>query len=253
MEIDMKRVLVFGLLLVSGIVHAQYYTEPDTMRVEKKNTLGVFITTPVVWLMGGSPRVPRAAVQFKRNLRPERSLRVTATYDQLNGYYDSYDYALINVVSVSDTSITYDWRYDYSWRATLRGGMEWSSPSKKLGPYYGFDGILGYGEKYDYRTLETYKADTLGGNLYPNTMESISSVPYRAETRSTLWAGFDFTVGWRIRFGKGWQWQTQFSPEFYVLIDRNVRVQQGTFFSPEPWTTVDMRLRMLESMICYRF
>jgi hypothetical protein len=249
----MKNLFALMFLLVCGIASSQYYEPEDSAVVLKKNAVGVFVTTPVVVLMGGTARVPRAAIQFRHYVAPEKCWRVTAVYDQLNGLSDAYDLVLGGVVAATDSTITYDWRYDYSWRASLRGGLEWSSPDRKIAPLYGVDGFMAYGRKYDYRALKTFDVDTIGGSLVPDLFEAKSTEPYVAETRTTLWAGFNFTVGWRVRFGKGWQWQVHFSPELYVLLDKRAQLQPGTYFTSEPWGAVDMRLRVLESVLSYRF
>jgi hypothetical protein len=249
----MKNLFALLFLFFCGIVSAQYYEQVDTVVVRKKNAVGVFLTAPVLILMGGEPRVPRLGLQYRRTLSPEKTLRLTATYDQLNGQFDSYDLVLGDVVGFGDSAITYNFRYDYHWRTMFRAGLEWSNPDARLAPVYGFDAMLGYSKHYDYRSLITYGIDTAATSPVPDMENQLSEIAYRDEIRQMYWAGVDFSVGWRVSFGRGWQWQMQFSPELYVLVDKRVSVVPGTYFSSTPWPSIDMRLRILESVLIYRF
>jgi hypothetical protein len=249
----MKNLFVLLFLVASSFASAQYYEPADSATVRKKNAIGVFLTAPVLVIMGGEPRVPRFGVQYRHMLSREKTLRLTATYDQLNGNFDANDLVLGDVVGFGDSSITYNFRYDYHWRTMLRAGWEWSNPDARIAPVYGCDAMFGYSKYYDYRSLKTFSIDTLATSPVPDLENQLSEIAYRDEVRHMLWAGVDFSVGWRVNFGRGWQWQMQFSPELYVLVDKRVSIVPGTYFSSAPWPTIDMRLRILESVLSYRF
>ena len=243
--------IVLGLLCLT--LSAQYVNEDTLSMPKQRNAIGVNLTSLTSVLMSASPSVPRLGLMYKRNLTPNRTLRLYATADILSPDPSANDIGTL--VAFSDTSLTFYTKSSSEHRVAMRGGFEWSHPTRKVTPVYGVDVIAGYRRLAENNRLTTYAEDTSTVYFAADLNRYMGEQPKKNVLTEDYFVGLDFTIGWRFRIKEHWDFIAQFSPEFYVSVDQKVTAYEGTSPGSIPGSTgyLELNLRMVDVMLFYRF
>lgn len=250
-----KSVLTMASILCALFTaSAQDYVETVDTTFRLKNTLGVIITTPVSYLMNAEPNMRRAGVFYKHALRPEKWFTAGIVYDRINGREDDENGDLLDITQVTDSVIRYNQKVDFVDRTSLRFGLEWSSPHKTIAPFYGAELMLGYHRSRDKRWEEAFATDTSRTDEYvPDPARYLGEYLYRCQNTQALVLGLSFHAGWRFHIGEHITFTAQLMPELYLPVWSHTTTCEGIPFYIAKHDDAELRLRMVELGVFYRF
>jgi hypothetical protein len=249
------RCLLVLTALLAGLsaASAQYVAAPEEQEPlpARKNSLGLYITSPASVLMAANPYTFRAGLFYKHYLAPNKRLRLQAVVD-FPDLYEDYDNELDHVIRVEDTTVTFFVKSDKDVFANVRMGFEWSRPNMTVAPVYGVDLIVGMRQSENRRSHYTYRRDTVP-EIVPYFWEApVVETRYGVQTRALL-VGAALTVGWKVFIRDVLELQAHFSPEFYYMatFEEKILVPEGggTLNS----SSLYFRLRVIELTAHFRF
>ena len=235
-----------GLVLFVAILHSSIAGQQKEM----KHVVGAYINTPMSAMMGATPTMERYGLYYRTNTSNPRRIRLAVVRDIINKSKDATDGLLIDIIAVGDSSLSYNWKQDQEYRNTLRVGMEWRNPSKRVTPVYGFDLITGFRNAKDLRREYTFYYRSTSGvdtNRLLGEKEILSS-----ETLEMV-VGAAFAVGWLMKPTAHWELMVSFNPEFYYSFGETKTKLSAVPESVARSSTFDLRLRILEFQLGYIF
>jgi len=238
---------------------AQYYEEPDTVVIEKKNTIGLYISPAVNFMMNSFTHNPRVGIQYKRWLTDYKRLRLSLVHDKIKFSEADETFDPDNFISATDSSFTVATEKRNQRKTTLRAGMEWTNYQEKVDGFFGIDLIAGYKlDEYEMK-METYRWKNY---TYPNG-DTIQD--FRQDQRLTRWPyaykyefielGISPIIGWRFDIKSNFEFVVSASPEVSIAIPV-ASEWLGELPMPigsPPDTEIEFRLRLLEMVLSYRF
>ncbi|MBL7941436.1 MAG: hypothetical protein JNM00_01635 [Flavobacteriales bacterium] len=250
----MQKFLFAIFLLTTGMpAWTQYSYEPgeEEPLPERRNSIGLYITSPTSILMAANPYTFRAGIAYKHFVKGNKRIRIQAIADfpdfgQENGG-DEFE-----IQSYTDSTVTYFSSYEDDMMFNLRAGFEWSRPAVAIAPVYGIDLIAGARFSENGRYYHTYPRDTVAqvsaDFSYLPVIEPISG-----SKRRYILAGAALTAGWRFVVQDTFELQAHFSPEFYytaIFSDEPITPEGGTSLYT---SSLYFRLRIIELTLHYRF
>ncbi len=257
----MKRILskILPVFLCLPLVStAQYYELPDTVIIDKKNTVGLYVSPVAGFMMNSFILNPRYGVQYKRWLNEYKRLRLSVVHDVVQYEYDNNKFSPSNFVQSTGSTIMMlsEWRQQR--KTTLRAGIEWTQYTKKIDSFFGFDIIAGYktDEYYMDHTAYDYYTST-GSQDTANYIQANPAKSYRPYSyyNQYIELGIAPVIGWRFDVKNNWEFAVNVSPEVTVAIPV-ANQWKGDWPMPiesAPDTEIEFRLRLLEMVLSYRF
>lgn len=246
---------VLAILLSVVDMQGQYYSERDTMTIDKKNSIGLYISPIVSFLMNSYANNPRYGLQYKRLIQNNKQLRLSLVYDQIKYQYRNNFPIEDNMVAISDSSFTIENESRNNRIATVRAGFEWSNYQKSYQGFFGLDIIAGYKddlyhlEQLNYQTIQT--TDGISFFRFDPTMNDL----LYSYTYKFLILGVSPIIGWRFDIKNRLSYAISVSPEVTTAIPISSTWSGSSVFplSSPPDTEIEFRLRVLEMVLSYRF
>lgn len=239
-------------------IKAQYYELPDSIAIENKNTIGVFVSPIAGFMLNSFVYSPRYGLQYKRWLTDYKRLRLSLVHDFIEYDYGNNDFDESRFVQSTGSTLWMLSEFRTQRKTTLRAGLEWTDYSSKVDGYFGVDVIMGYKtDEYDmfYKAYNYYtstnSADTAD---YVLANPALDRKPY-SYYYQYIEFGIAPIIGWRFDIKKRFEFTVNASPELTVAIPV---AQQWRGDAPMPYesradTEIEFRLRLLEMVLSYRF
>lgn len=250
-------ILLISLLCILNM-KAQYYEEPDTVIIENKNTLGLYVSPLATFMMNSFVHNPRIGIQYKRLLAPYKRLRLSLVNDVIKYSYADEETNPIDFIKGTNEAIIAESEARKEQKTTLRAGLEWSDYTKKVDALFGLDIIAGYNtdeyslteSRYDF-TPVVIEGDT---GYFLNTAPTKIATPY-SYFYEYIEVGLAPVIGWRFDIKNNWEFVVAASPEVSVAIPiaSEWRGEQPMPIGSTPDTEIEFRLRLLEMVLSYRF
>lgn len=250
-------VLLTALLFISNM-KAQYYEEPDTVIIENKNTLGLYVSPLATFMMNSFVHNPRVGIQYKRLLAPYKRLRLSLVNDIINYSYADEETNPIDFIKGTNEAIIVESEKRKEQKTTLRAGIEWSDYTKKVDALFGLDLMAGYKtdeyslteERYDFSPV-VFEGDT---GYFLNTVPTKTTIPY-SYFYEFIELGISPIIGWRFDIKDNFEFAVTASPEVTVAIPiaSEWRGELPMPIGSPPDTEIEFRLRLLEMVLSYRF
>lgn len=246
--------LLFLVMVFSKGLHAQYYTEPDSVSV-KKNSIGLFITPIVSFAMDAYAPNPRYGVQYKRWLAPYKRLRIAYVHDKMLFDAPGDNLKDDNLLEITDKTITVFSESRKQWRNTLHIGLEWNESIKSNDAFFGLDIIAGYKQDhYQLKYAEYHYYTSPAGELQIDDYPSTLTTPYGYHY-DYIQLGIAPILGWRFNIREHFEFAVNASPEFTVSLPAKSE-WLGTRTPPQvqlAQNEIEFRIRVLEMVLSYRF
>lgn len=251
-------VITFSLLVCSR-VKAQYYSHPDSIVLENRNTLGLYISPAVNFMMNSFAHNPRFGIQYKRWLTDYKRLRLSLVRDYIKFYETTDEFPINKYLSTKDSLLIVSSSQRNQQKTTLRAGLEWNSYSDNIDGFFGLDLIAGYKkDKYEMK-LETYSwsksSQYIGDTLYHFQLnQNQTTYPY-AYNNTFIELGISPIIGWRFDIKDNFEFAVWASPEVTIAVPVSSEwlgdnpIPSGS----TPDTEIEFRLRLLEMVLSYRF
>ncbi|MDZ4752076.1 MAG: hypothetical protein SGI87_10705 [Flavobacteriales bacterium] len=247
-----KSLFVIWLVLtLPKVFFGQYVEEIEEIPLHH-HSFGINVSPALVLISGGLPVNPRIGIVYKNQTRTSRKFRLTFNAQFYDPFDIDPDVEYYGLALLSDTTRSIRYRSSDKMDMDFRIGLEWSNPTKKVTPFYGIDLILGHSTINDiYGTKFTVLDTAFCSNCY---VDDITVAPlYNSQTSQFIYAGFDFTVGWKIVIKNKVDLYLQFSPEFryQAMYNEILDLDEPRMFNYS--SGIDFRLRVLEAWVSYRF
>lgn len=248
------RVVAMALMLLSSHAYCAQYVTEDSLPHAPRPSIQVLVTSPLSYTMGADPRIWRWGTLMRFGTYPYRRHRVGAFYDVLNGRGDDETEELTTITGITDSTVSFLYRRDASWRAAIRYGWEWTHPVRRIAPYYAVEVIAGYQYNEDTRKEVVVGTDTSQTGIVPDASALLYERTFRCDRVHYALVGAAFTAGWRFQLAKGWMVSIQLSPEVYLPIFKSAESCDGLPLQASAIASgADVRLRIAEILVGWTF
>ena len=230
---------------MAGTLMGQYEPEEEKLP-DARNTIGTNLTPALVYLLNAYPSVPRFTLQYKRQQRINRKLRISVNYEIRDRYDETLEEG--NVVGVGDSIAVFDLDRAFNYIVDVRGGMEWFKPNRVFTMVYGVDLYAGYRRDYSGTDRVTLKLTDLGFIPHPD----VPTASYEKAIEYGV-AGFDFSIGSQFRASDKINFVIRWTPQFGYRSPIKEYYSDPALRTDPALGTIDLHLRLLELYVNYVF
>jgi hypothetical protein len=246
----------------SAHLNAQYFDEAkmDSSDMRKKNTIGLHLNVPLVFIMTASSDYMQLGVSYKRKIADNKKLVLQANWIPTR----FEDNGILQMIGSNDSLLLYK-SSQQSKNDFINGiGLEWANYDAKISPYYGLDLLFGIGTEnissqyYKARrdTSESYIVFSPSDTVYYNRTDvDFENSPIYGTTETNRYMlGAAFTFGCRVKLKSRFEIWAQMTPRLLYShrqdnYENLITGRKESYDSNE----FDFQLRLLQVLLAYTF
>lgn len=184
------------------------YVMPEAEMPAKRHSLGINISTLVIYAFNAVPRSNELSLAYRYQLNPNRSLRVMADYEWWGEKASNQPNIDGELLAFDATSLLFQTRGTQNFQSGVRVGLEWFQPDHKIQMVYGLNAGVGLKREKENYYYTLYSWDEICSECGPR----ISDVGASSAEINSLALGIDLNIGPRFNINERFNILLQFSP-----------------------------------------